>query len=111
MILAQSLLHTIGWTVIQGRLYEPDSQPAYLATQWKERYYYMGFFAQIWIAVLWIGSLRRVIRKIGYEVFRKSHYLFALLFVGGCWGHWPEMKEWSKFSPFTSKTAVSNTYQ
>jgi predicted ferric reductase len=94
IIFVQSLIHTIGWTIIQGHFYEPATQPAYLAKQWQERYYKWGFIAQMLLALVWVGSLSPVIRWIGHEAFRKSHYFFGILFLGGCWGHWPEMKEW-----------------
>ena len=94
VIFVQTLLHTIGWTIIQGRFYEPQTQPAYLGIQWKERYYQWGFIAQMLLAFLWVGTLSPVVRRIGHEAFRKSHYTLGALYLGGCWGHWPQMREW-----------------
>lgn len=28
----------------------------------------------------------------GYEFFRKSHYILAMIYVGACWGHWAQLK-------------------
>ncbi|KAA8904789.1 ferric-chelate reductase-like protein [Sphaerosporella brunnea] len=94
IIFAQSLIHTIAWTIVQGHFYNPATQPAYLKGQWQERYYQWGFIAMMMIAFLWVGSLSSVVRWMGYEAFRKSHYILALLFCGACWAHWPQTFHW-----------------
>ncbi|KAM0520423.1 hypothetical protein ACHAQF_005907 [Verticillium nonalfalfae] len=32
------------------------------------------------------------IRLTGYEFFRKSHYVLAMVYIGACWGHWQPLK-------------------
>jgi predicted ferric reductase len=94
VIVVQGFIHTIAWTIVQGHFYNPATQPAYLAGQWTQRYYQWGFIAMMLLAFLWIGSMSFVIRWMGHEWFRKSHYILGLLFLGACWGHWPQTYEW-----------------
>lgn len=53
-----------------------------------------GCVALAFISFLFIFSLRPVIRLTGYEFFRKSHYIVALLYIGACWGHWYQLSCW-----------------
>jgi predicted ferric reductase len=94
IIVVQGFIHTIAWTIVQGYFYNPATQPAYLAGQWTQRYYQWGFIAMMLLAFLWIGSMSFVIRWMGHEWFRKSHYILGLCFLGACWGHWPQTYEW-----------------
>ena len=92
IIYIQSVLHTLGWTLVEGELYQP--QP----TTWNEfvrqRYVIWGIVAMIFLSFIVFGSLQCVIRRTGYEFFRKSHYVVAMLYVGACWGHWSKLSCW-----------------
>lgn len=90
IILVQSLLHTIGWTIIEARLYQP--QPT-TAQEWiKQPYMIWGCVAIILLTIMWILTWPSIIKRTGYEVFRKVHYVIALIFLGACWGHWEHLK-------------------
>jgi NAD(P)H-flavin reductase len=53
-----------------------------------------GCVALLFISFIFFFSLRPVIRLTGYEFFRKSHYIVALLYIGACWGHWTKLACW-----------------
>lgn len=59
-----------------------------------DRYMVFGCVALAFISFLFVFSLRPVIRLTGYEFFRKSHYIVALLYIGACWGHWYQLSCW-----------------
>ncbi|KAK1982600.1 ferric reductase like transmembrane component [Colletotrichum cereale] len=90
IIVIQSVLHTIGWLVIEVRLYQP--QPT-VAVEWITQLYMIwGCIALFFLMALYILSLPPVIRLTGYEFFRKSHYVLAMLYVGACIGHWKNLE-------------------
>lgn len=89
VILVQSSLHTIGWCIIQIRLYQP--QPKVRYTFFQELYLIWGIVAMGLILVLYIFSLPFVIRRTGYEFFRKSHYVLAMVYAGACIAHWEKL--------------------
>lgn len=90
IIFVQSSLHTIGWCVIQMRLYRP--QPS-VGLEWiVEPYMIWGLVAMILLTVLFILSTPWGIRMTGYETFRKAHYVLAMVYIGACWGHWEQLK-------------------
>lgn len=92
VILVQSALHTLGWTIVEARLYQP--QPS----SWKEfiaeTYIIWGVVAMTLVSFLFVFSTRWAVRLTGYEFFRKAHYIVAMLFVGACWGHWSRLSCW-----------------
>lgn len=92
IILIQSFIHTIAWTIIEGKLYQP--QPKVYNTFIKQTYMVWGIVAQGFITFLWVFSMRPVIRWTGYEFFRKSHLIVAGLYLGACWGHWSKLACW-----------------
>lgn len=92
IIFIQSFLHTLGWTIIEGKLYQP--QPSTFQTILAEPYIIWGCFAMLFITFLYIFSIRRVIQWTGYEFFKKSHYVVASLYIGACWGHWDKLYFW-----------------
>ncbi|KFZ03981.1 hypothetical protein V502_10504 [Pseudogymnoascus sp. VKM F-4520 (FW-2644)] len=92
IIFVQSFLHTLVWTVIEGKLYQP--QPSVYQTFIAEPYIIWGCFAMLFITFLYVFSLRRVIQWTGYEFFKKSHYVVASLYIGACWGHWDKLYFW-----------------
>lgn len=87
-----SWVHTILWSLELGVFYAP--QPEKYITTWGKRYWKWGVGAMALLTFLYVHSFRWVQRVLGYEFFRKSHELIAVLFLGACWGHWPDMKEW-----------------
>ncbi|KAL4895364.1 ferric reductase like transmembrane component-domain-containing protein [Aspergillus ambiguus] len=92
IIYIQSALHTLGWTVIEARLYQPQPET------WNEfigqKYIIWGIVAMIFLTFLVVFSTQWAIRWTGYEFFRKSHYVIAMLYVGACWGHWSKLACW-----------------
>ncbi|KXH62171.1 ferric reductase like transmembrane component [Colletotrichum nymphaeae SA-01] len=90
IIVVQSSLHTVGWLVIEVRLYQP--QPT-VANEWISQLYMIwGCIALFFLMALYILSLPPVIRLTGYEFFRKSHYVLAMLYIGACIGHWKNLE-------------------
>jgi hypothetical protein len=85
-------VHTILWSIELGIMYQP--QPYKYTSTWTKRYWKWGVGACALLTFLFLHSFRTVQRWTGYEFFRKSHEFIAVLFLGACWGHWPEMREW-----------------
>ncbi|KAF1928607.1 uncharacterized protein M421DRAFT_62682 [Didymella exigua CBS 183.55] len=92
IILVQSFIHCIIWTIVEGYLYQP--QPKVYINWIKQEYMIWGIVAQAFIVFLFVFSLRPVIRWTGYEFFRKSHFIVAILYIGACWGHWKQLSCW-----------------
>jgi len=89
IIVVQSVLHTIGWTIIEAKLYQP--QPT-VARDWiKQSYMIWGCVAMIVLFLLFALSTPWAIRLTGYEFFRKSHYVLAMVYIGACIGHWDKL--------------------
>lgn len=90
VIFVQSVLHTIGWCVIEARLYQP--QPT-VGKEWiAQLYMQWGVVAMILLTFLFVLSQPAVIKLTGYEFFRKTHYVLAMVYIGACWGHWDKLK-------------------
>ena len=90
IIFIQSALHTIGWCIVEIRLYQP--QPT-VGLEWiRQTYMVWGLVAMILLTLLWGLSTPWAIRAFGYEFFRKSHYVLAMIYIGACWGHWAKLK-------------------
>ena len=86
IIFAQSALHTIGWCVIEIKLYQP--QPS-IAKAWiVQPYMIWGIVAMTILLILWGLSTRWAMRKFGYEFFRKAHWVLAMVYIGAAIGHW-----------------------
>ncbi|KAL6230988.1 hypothetical protein BDW75DRAFT_221346 [Aspergillus navahoensis] len=92
IIYIQSTLHTIGWTIIEGRLYQP--QPSAWNEWVAQTYIIWGIVAMILLSVMVALSTPWGIRLTGYEVFRKLHYVLAMIYIGACWGHWVQLYCW-----------------
>ncbi|KAI4719640.1 hypothetical protein E4T48_04149 [Aureobasidium sp. EXF-10727] len=89
IIVVQSVLHTVGWTIIEANLYKP--QPT-VAREWiKQLYMIWGCVAMILLFLLFALSTPWAIRLTGYEFFRKSHYILAIVYIGACIGHWDKL--------------------
>lgn len=86
IIFMQSALHTIGWCVIEIRLYQPQPD---VAVSWiKQLYMIWGVVAMLVLMILWGLSTRWSQRRFGYEFFRKAHWVLAAVYIGACIGHW-----------------------
>jgi len=92
IIYVQSALHTIGWTVIEAKLYQP--QPTVYKTLMAHQYIIFGVVAMLFLTFLTIFSTTAVIKRTGYEFFRKTHLIIATLYIGACWGHWDLLQCW-----------------
>lgn len=92
IIFVQSFLHTLGWTVIEARLYQP--QPSVYTSFISQTYMIWGIVAMILISFLYVFSLKAVIRWTGYEFFRKAHLVVAGVYLGACWAHWKQLYCW-----------------
>ncbi|KAI0378549.1 ferric reductase NAD binding domain-containing protein [Hypomontagnella monticulosa] len=90
IIVIQGSLHTIGWTIVEVRLYQPQPK---VAQEWIVQLYIIwGVVAQILLLMLFGLSTPWGIRLTGYEFFRKSHYVLAMVYIGACWGHWTNLQ-------------------
>lgn len=90
VIFIQSAVHTIGWCVVEIRLYQP--QPT-VAIEWVTQVYIIwGIVAMILLLLLVVLSTPWGIRLTGYEAFRKLHYVLAMVYIGACWAHWEQLK-------------------
>jgi predicted ferric reductase len=89
IIVVQSTLHTIGWCLIEGWLYQP--QPVVGQAWIKQLYMIWGVIAMILLFLLFALSTPWAIRLTGYEFFRKSHYVLAMVYIGACIGHWKQL--------------------
>ncbi|PGH27850.1 hypothetical protein AJ80_00400 [Polytolypa hystricis UAMH7299] len=92
IIFVQSCLHTLVWTIIEGKLYQP--QPKVYVEWIVQVYMVFGIIAQILISFLYVFSIKRVVNWTGHEFFRKSHYIAGILYLGACWGHWDKLACW-----------------
>ncbi|EUC36454.1 hypothetical protein COCCADRAFT_23736 [Bipolaris zeicola 26-R-13] len=92
IILVQSFVHAIIWTIIEAKLYQP--QPTVYTKFINQKYMVWGCIAQALVTFLFVFSLRPVIRWTGYEFFRKSHLIVSILYIGACWGHWEKLSCW-----------------
>lgn len=90
VILIQSTVHTIGWVVVEAKLYQP--QPAMWDSLASELYIQWGFVALGLLVLLWIFATPWGIRLTGYEFFRKAHYVLAMVYIGAIIGHWIQLQ-------------------
>ncbi|XXG99693.1 hypothetical protein Hte_006034 [Hypoxylon texense] len=90
IIVIQASMHTIGWTIVEVKLYQPQPKTA---QEWIVQLYIIwGVVAQILVLLLFALSTPWGIRLTGYEFFRKSHYVLAMVYIGACWGHWVNLQ-------------------
>jgi predicted ferric reductase len=91
IILLQSVLHTLGWVVVEVRLYQP--QPAVWNELMAHEWMVWGFVALVLLVLIWFFSLSWTVRRVtGYEVFRKVHYVLAMVYIGALIGHWQQLQ-------------------
>lgn len=92
IIFVQSFLHTLGWTLVEGKFYQP--QPSVYATFMAQQYVVFGVVAMFFITWLTLFSTEWAIRLTGYEFFKITHWIIAVLYIGACWGHWDKLYCW-----------------
>lgn len=92
IIFIQALAHTIGWTVVEAHFYKPF--PYVYVTFLQNMYAIFGCVAVFFIFFLTVFSLKPVIRFTGYEFFKITHSIAAILYIGACWGHWDKLWCW-----------------
>ncbi|KAI0449363.1 ferric reductase like transmembrane component-domain-containing protein [Xylaria acuta] len=90
IIFIQSSVHTIGWSIIEVRLYQP--QPSTAIAWIIQPYIIWGVVAMILLLFLFVLSTPWAIRLTGYEFFRKAHYVLAMVYIGACWAYWDKLK-------------------
>lgn len=90
IILVQSSVHTLGWVVVEAKLYQP--QPTTWQSLAGELYIQWGFVALGVLVLLWALATPWGIRMTGYEVFRKAHYCLAMVYIGAIIGHWEQLQ-------------------
>lgn len=90
IILIQSSVHTLGWIVVEAKLYQP--QPSTWYSLVGELYIQWGFVALAVLVLLWMLATPWGIKLTGYEVFRKAHYCLAMVYVGAVIGHWEQLQ-------------------
>lgn len=91
-IYVQSVLHTIGWTIVEANLYKP--QPAVYRDFIKQMYAIFGVIAMFLLTLMVVLSTKPAINKFGYEFFKISHWFLAVLYIAACWGHWDRLWCW-----------------
>ena len=89
IILAQATIHMAGWCIVKIRL---DGQPQAWNTFADATHSRWGIAAMCTVFLMTFLSLGWTIRRLtGYEFFRKTHYLLAMLYMGACIGHWKKL--------------------
>ncbi|RYO86111.1 hypothetical protein DL764_009049 [Monosporascus ibericus] len=90
IILIQSSLHTIGWSIVEIKLYQPQPETA---REWITQVYMIwGVVAMLLLLFIFALSTPWGIRLTGYEFFRKAHYILAMVYIGACWAHWKPLR-------------------
>ncbi|RYO91128.1 hypothetical protein DL763_005076 [Monosporascus cannonballus] len=90
IIVIQGSLHTIGWSIIEIKLYQPQPDTA---RNWITQLYMIwGVVAMLLLLLIFALSTPWGIRLTGYEFFRKAHYILAMVYIGACWGHWKQLR-------------------
>nr|POF17529.1 ferric/cupric reductase transmembrane component 2 [Quercus suber] len=92
IIFIQAALHTLGWTIVEAKLYQP--QPTTYAAFIGQQYAIFGCVALGFLTLIVLLSTKTAIRWFGYEVFKIGHWFLAVLYIGACWGHWDKLWCW-----------------
>ncbi|KAK0268575.1 hypothetical protein LTR35_015462 [Friedmanniomyces endolithicus] len=92
VVFVQAVLHTVAWTMVEGRLYQP--QPGVYREFIGQQYVVFGVVAMFVLTLMLVLSTRTAIRWFGYEVFRVGHWGLAVVYLGACWGHWEKLWCW-----------------
>lgn len=90
VIVIQSILHTMGWCLVEARYYQP--QPTVWAAFVAQKYIIWGFVAFVLLLLLLVFTFPFVYNRLGgYETFRKAHYILAMVYIGAAIGHWKQL--------------------
>ncbi|KAK1057995.1 hypothetical protein LTR74_013763 [Friedmanniomyces endolithicus] len=92
VIFVQAVVHTVAWTVVEGRLYQP--QPGVYREFIGQQYIVFGVVPMGVITLMLVLSSKTAIRWFGYEFFRVGHWGLAVVYLGACWGHWDKLWRW-----------------
>ncbi|KAK3670897.1 hypothetical protein LTR78_009175 [Recurvomyces mirabilis] len=92
IIFVQAALHTIGWTIVEGKLYQP--QPSVYREFIRQMYMVFGCVAMFLLTLMVVLSTKTAIRWFGYEFFKVTHWVLAIFYLGACWGHWDKLWCW-----------------
>lgn len=92
VIFVQSFLHTLAWTLVEGKFYQP--QPSVYVKFMAQQYIIFGVVAMALITFLTVFSTQWAIKRTGYEFFKAAHWVSAVLYLGACWGHWDKLWCW-----------------
>lgn len=92
IIFVQGFLHTLGWTVVEGKLYQP--QPEEYVALMSQMYIIFGVVAMFLITLMLLLSTKTAIWRFGYEFFKITHWVIAILYIAACWGHWDRLWCW-----------------
>ena len=92
IIYIQSCLHTLGWTIIEGWLYKP--QPKVYRVWMAQMYAICGVVAMFLLTLMVVLSTKTAINKFGYEFFKITHWILAILYIAACWAHWDRLWCW-----------------
>ena len=77
-IVMQSALHTIGWLIVETKLYQPQPDRWYKITA--KTYIVWGLVATVLLFLIWVLWLPWTVRHVmGYELFCKMHYVLAMV--------------------------------
>ncbi|KAJ9132629.1 Ferric-chelate reductase [Pleurostoma richardsiae] len=90
VIIIQSSLHTIGWCIVEWRLYQP--QPTVWNGVISQLYIIWGVVAMVLLLIMYLLSMPWAIQVTGYEFFKKSHYVLAMVYIGAVIGHWSRLE-------------------
>jgi NAD(P)H-flavin reductase/DMSO/TMAO reductase YedYZ heme-binding membrane subunit len=92
IVFIQAFMHTLGWTIVEARLYQP--QPKVWDGFIGQTYIIWGIVAMILVTFLLVSSTQWCIRLTGHDFWGKSHYVVAMIYIGACWGHWNALYCW-----------------
>jgi len=92
IIFVQAALHTIAWTIVEGKLYQP--QPSVYKEFIGQMYMVFGCVAMFLLTLMLVLSTKTAIGWFGYEFFKITHWFLAILYLGACWGHWDKLWCW-----------------
>lgn len=59
-----------------------------------EQHIVFGVVAMFLLTLMLALSTQTAIRWVGYEVFKITHWVIAVLFIGACWGDWDRLWCW-----------------
>jgi NAD(P)H-flavin reductase len=58
------------------------------------QYIIFGVVAMFLITLMLVLSTKAAVKWFGYEFFKITHWIIAVLYIGACWGHWDRLWCW-----------------